>query len=152
AFGLLRCCEEMEGLQGSRLGWRQEAEWFAVLETERPADPESLVAALATRQQQRPGARELNWADALKIPQGRYRDALREREEDLKEGRRAFADFLAAFACECWADDNGQLEPTAFSMTSGRQMFLKEARTLARRLAEGISIGRRKKTPQEMFR
>jgi hypothetical protein len=37
-------------------------------------------------------------------------------------------------------------------MTSGQQKFLKEARTLARRLAEGISIGRRKKTPQEMFR
>src|SRR5262249_4352143 len=61
-------------------------------------------------------------------------------------------DFLAAFASEPGVDEDGQLEPTAFYMTSGRQEFLKEARTLAGKLANGVSIGRQKKTCEGMFR
>jgi hypothetical protein len=151
AFGLLRCCEEMDDFRGARLGWKHAADWSAVLETSCSATPESLIGALVTRQKQRAEGRELNWARNMKTTKETYLEAAGEAAEDLQEGRRAYADFLAAFACELQVDDSGQLEPTAFYMTSGRQEFLKEARTLAGRLAEGIKLGRRKKGPEEMF-
>src|SRR4051794_20686560 len=75
AFGLLRCCEEMEGFRGSRLGWRAQPDWFAVLETDGSADPESLVAALVTRQQGRSDAPELNWARTIKAREDYLRAA-----------------------------------------------------------------------------
>ncbi len=152
AFGLLRCCEEMEAFRGVRLGWRPDPEWFAVLETDGPTDPDALVAALVARQQGRPEAGELNWARTIKTSTGQYLEATRAACEELGQGRRAYADFLVAFGCELKADEEGQMEPTAFYMTSGRQEFLKEARTLAARLAGGIKLGRRKKGPEEMFR
>jgi hypothetical protein len=123
-----------------------------VLETSCSATPESLIGALGTRQKQREERRELNWARNIKTDREKtYMNAVSEAVEDLQQGQRAYADFLAAFACELQVDDNDQLEPTAFYMTSGRQEFLKEARTLAGRLAEGIKLGRRKKSPEEMF-
>src|SRR5262245_7949630 len=151
AFGLLRCCEEMDGFRGSRLGWKAGPDWFAVLETDGPVDQEVLITALVARQQGRPGAPEVNWARTIKAREDYLRAAC-EAGGALQQGRRAFADFLTAFACELRADEEGRLEPTAFSMTSGRQEFLKEARTLAGRLAKGIKFGRRTKTPAEMFR
>jgi hypothetical protein len=147
AFGLLRCCEELDGFRGARLGWRPPA-WHAVLEAEAEGGVDGLIGALAARQPERPGAPELNWASTLKVPRDTYLGALR----GVGEGQRCFADFLAAFACELWAGDDGLLEPTAFYMTSGRQEFLKEARTLATRLATGVSIGRRRKGTDELFR
>jgi hypothetical protein len=152
AFGLLRSCQETDDFRGSRLGWRRASDWHAVLQTDRPAMAESLVAALVARQKQRAEGRELNWARTIKTARKTYLDAAEEAGQDVQEGRRSYADFLAAFACELQVDDNDQLEPTAFYMTSGRQEFLKEARTLAGRLAEGIKLGRRKKGPEEMFR
>lgn len=151
AFGLLRSCEEMDGFCGSRLGWRREADWFAVLQTEEEVGPEELVKSLVARQKQRPEGRELNWARTIKTSRTSYREATSEARNALREGHRAFAGFLSAFACDLCADDNDQLEPTAFYMTSGRQEFLKEAQSLAKRLAQGISIGRRKKTSAELF-
>jgi hypothetical protein len=152
AFGLLRCCEEMEGFQGARLGWTSAPDWFAVLETDGPADGDSLVAALVARQKNRSEACELNWASTLKTAKQDYLTAASQSADALNNGHRYFADFLTSFACELQTDDNGQLEPTAFYMTSGQQKFLKEARTLADRLAKGIKIGRRKKGPEELFR
>lgn len=151
AFGLLRCCEEMDDFRGSRLGWRRASDWLAVLETSCSATPESLIGALVARQKQRVNGRELSWARNIKTTREKYLDAADEATKDLQEGRRTFADFLSAFACELGTNDNDQLEPTAFYMTSGRQEFLKEACTLAGRLAEGIKLGRRKKGPEELF-
>jgi hypothetical protein len=151
AFGLLRCCEEMDDFRGACLGWRPNPEWSAVLRTEQPADADSLVAALVERQKGRPEGRELNWAQTLKTSPEDYLEAAREAGKELAEGRRAYADFLAAFACELCADEDGKLSPTAFYVTSGQQKFLKEARTVADRLANGIKLGRRKKSPEEMF-
>jgi hypothetical protein len=151
AFGLLRCCEEMDGFRGARLGWKENPDWFVFLETEKAVDAESLVAALVARQQQRSEAPELNWARVIKTAQQEYLKAASASADELAGGRRCCADFLAAFACELATDDDGKLRATAFSMTSGRQEFLKEARTLADRLAKGVKIGRRKKTPGEMF-
>jgi hypothetical protein len=142
----------MEGFRGSRLGWTPDPEWSAALETDRPAGAELLIAALAARQKGRPAGRELRWAQTLKTEREDYLKAAGEAEEDLEGGRRAYADFLASFACELCVDDESQLEPTAFYMTSGQQKFLKEARALAERLASGIKLGRRKKGPEEMFR
>jgi hypothetical protein len=142
----------MEGFCRSRLGWRREADWFAVLTTEEKLAPEDLVAALVARQKQRPAGRELNWARTIKTDRTCYVDALAKAKKDLQEGKRSYADFLTAFASDLGTDDNDQLKPTAFYMTSGKQEFLKEARNLANRLVEGVSIGRRKKTSAEMFR
>jgi hypothetical protein len=152
AFGLLRCCEEMDGFRGARLGWRQAAGWRAVLRTDRPATAEELVSALAARQKGRADSRELNWARNIKTASASYRSALEEARNSTHPGERGYADFLAAFASEPGVDEDGQLEPTAFYMTSGRQEFLKEARTLAGKLANGVSIGRQKKTCEGMFR
>jgi hypothetical protein len=151
AFGLLRCCDEIDDLRDSRLGWRRDPDWTAVLETNQGTSAESLVAGLVTRQKQRVDGRELNWTKNIKTSREAYLAAAGQAVEDLQEGRRTYADFLTAFGSELGTDDNGQLAPTAFYMTSGRQEFLKEARTLAGRLAEGIKLGRRKKTPEEMF-
>src|SRR5262249_897140 len=145
------CCEDMDGFRGARLGWCREPSWHAVLETDQPAGREGLVAALVARQKGRPTGRELNWASTLKTAPTEYLKAADEAREDLRQGRRAYADFLTSFACELGTDDSGQLEPTAFYMTSGQQQFLKEARNLARSVAEGVKNGRRKKTSEALF-
>jgi hypothetical protein len=109
------------------------------------------VEALVARQQKRSGACELNWARTIKTARGEYLKAVRQAVEHAQAGCRAFADFLTAFACELQADEKDQVAPTAFYMTSGRQEFLKEARALAARLAQGIKVGLRTKSPQELF-
>jgi hypothetical protein len=152
AFGLLRCCGEMDGFRDARLGWQPDPEWSAVLEADASISSEELVAALVSRQQQRPTSAELNWARTIRTSTGEYLEAARGACEELRQGCRTYADFLVAFGCELEANDEGQIEPTAFYMTSGRQEFLKEARTLAARLVGGIKFGRRKKGPEEMFR
>jgi hypothetical protein len=152
AFGLLRCCEEMDGWRGSRLGWNPDPHWMPVLESKASMSQESLIVALVARQQGRPGAPEVNWAQTLKVPREEYLDATREAADELRDGRRGYADFLAAFACEVQVDENGQVLPSHFYMTSGQQRFLKEARALASGLAKGIKVGRRKKSPAEMFK
>src|SRR5262249_30988777 len=52
---------------------------------------------------------------------------------------------------ELWTDEQGQLVPTAFYMTSGQQKFLKEVRRLVENVATGTRIGRRTKAAAEMF-
>jgi hypothetical protein len=149
AFGLLRCCEELPGLQGSRLAWRKMPGWTAALHPCAQVDGEQLVEALVGRMRERHHARELNWVRNLKKGKETYPDAAR---EAMKAGNRAYADFLAAYACEVQNKDREQLEPTAFFMTSCRQEFPEEARKLARSLAGGISVGRRKKSPTDRFK
>ncbi len=149
AFGLLRCCEEIPGFQGARLAWRNMPGWCAILHANGKVDGEQLVAALVTRMSGRNQARELNWVRNLKKGKEAYPEAAR---EAMKAEERGYADFLAAYACEVQDPEKDQLEPTAFFMTSGQQEFPGEARMLAERLSKGISIGRRKKSPAEMFR
>jgi hypothetical protein len=152
AIGLLRCCGEMAGVGPARLYWKKEADWVAVLQTEDPLSADELVAALVARQRERPGRRELRWAENIKTDPAAFALAAREAAGQASQGQRGYADFLAAFACELATTPQGDLEPTAFYMTSGQQKFLKEARTLAGRLGTGVSLGRRKKGPEEMFR
>jgi hypothetical protein len=149
ALGLLRVCEELPGFQGARLAWRKMPGWCATLHPKAPADNEQLVTALVARMRERHRARELNWVRNLKKGRETYPEAAR---AALGEEHCGYADFLAAYACEVQDPDREQLEPTAFFMTSGRQEFPEEARKLAERLATGISIGRRKKTPADMLR
>jgi hypothetical protein len=152
AFGLLRCCEELDGFRGARLAWRQGARWYAVLYPPEPAGPDELVAAQVARQRGRADRPELTWADVIQVESGLFVKAARAAEDDVAAGRRAYADFLSAFGCELCTNDAGRLSATAFSMTSGQQKFLKEVRTLAARLADGVSVGRRSKSPEELFR
>jgi hypothetical protein len=151
AFGLLRCCPETAA-GDARLSWGREGDWFARLGTERPLTADDLVAALAARQAGRCGRPELHWTDNIKTEPDAFTDAARSALGQATPERREYADFLAGFACEVATTDRGDLQPTAFYMTSGRQEFLKEARTVATRLGSGISLGRRKKPPEELFR
>jgi len=150
AFGLLRCCEEMEGLQGARLGWRKGAGWTAYLVTE-GATPDSLVAALASRQKDRAKAPELNWSSDLKTDVPTLLKALAGAEAQLEGGDRAYADFLASFAFELCADDNDKVEATPFCMTSGQQRFLKEVKSLAAAVTAGIGAGKQRRPAEALF-
>jgi hypothetical protein len=152
AFGLLRCCDDMPAVGRARLSWRTEGDWVAVLETEQPLSADGLISALAIRQPGRCGRPDLHWADNPKTEPGLFRGAAQASLREATPERRDYADFLAAFACEVATVDSGDLEPTAFYMTSGRQEFLKEARTLAGRLGSGITLNRRRKGAEEMFR
>lgn len=152
AFGLLRCCPDLDGFSEARLGWRRGADWLAVLDTGSTAGPDELVQALADRQKQRPGASELNWTDNIKTKRESYLKAATEAREPLSRGDRTYADFLVAFGSELQTDDDGTLTPTAFYMTSGQQLFLKEARNTCLSLAQGAKVRRRRKTCEEMFR
>jgi hypothetical protein len=149
AFGLLRCCQELDGFRGARLSWCQEADWFAVLECGETGD---LVKALVQRQQRRPTGHEWNWADTLRTPRDRYLDAVAAARSDLEVGDRHYADFLVAFACDVPVGDGKDVQPTAFYMTSGQQEFLKEARKLAKYLVNVAIFGRQRKTAAEMFK
>jgi hypothetical protein len=152
AFGLLRCCEGLPAAGPSRLSWEKGADWFPVLTTDKPLAAEGLVAALADRQGGRATGPELHWADTIKTSPEKFQAAARQALGEAAAGRREFADFLAAFACDLATGEDGELEPTAFYMTSGRQEFLKEARGLCGKLVSGISLNRRAKAPQELFR
>jgi hypothetical protein len=152
AFGVLRCCDELDGFWGARLSWRREGTWAAVLHTPTDSTPDELVAALAARQRGRDRRPELTWADTLQVEPGVFLEAARAAEDGLAAGSRDFAYFLCAFGCELCAGKTGRLEPTAFSMTSGQQKFLKECRALAGRLATGVKVGRRTKAPTDLFR
>jgi hypothetical protein len=152
AIGLLRCCERLPGVGPSRLFWRRDADWCAVVQTDSPLSPDDLVVALVTRQLGRAARPELYWADDLKTDLDTYRAAAAAAVQEALAGHREYADYLAAFACDAGADSEGELRPTAFHMTSGQQKFLKEVRGLAGRLTAGVSVSRRRKGAAEMFR
>jgi hypothetical protein len=152
ALGLLRCCEDMATVGPARLSWNKEAGWVAVLHTGHPVSADELVAALVARQRDLSARPELNWADNIKTNPATFAAAAKEAVGGARPDHRDFADFLAAFGCELVMTGRGDLEPTAFYMTSGQQKFLKEVRNLCGRLASGLSIGRRKKGPEEAFR
>jgi hypothetical protein len=152
AFGLLRCCDDVPATGRARLSWSKEGDWVAVLETGRPLSADGLISALASRQPGRCGRPELHWADSPRTEPHVFTDAARSAVRQATPERREYADFLAAFACEVATTDSGGLEPNAFYMTSGRQQFLKEARTLATRLGSGITLNQRRKGAEEMFR
>ena len=152
AFGLIRCCQEMEGFVGAKLAWQKGADWFAVLHTEQSRDAEELIQALAKRQKERPSAPEVNWTNNIKTAPEVFVKAAKEAQLELAEGKRGFADFLSAFTCEIQDYDGDKLVPTLFYMTSGKQEFLKEVRNLSKSLANGVRVGRIRKTTDDMFR
>jgi hypothetical protein len=152
ALGLLRCCQEVEALGPLRLSWKKESDWLAVLHAGRPRSATDLLSGLVARQQGRPDSPELTWAKNIKTAPEIFRDAARSAAASTTPTDRRYADFLAAFTCDLATNFKGDLEPTAFYMTSGRQEFLKEACGLAGRLASGVSLNRQRKGPEEMFR
>lgn len=151
AFGILRCFHEAGAFGGVRLAWRKEADWLPVLFTKQPITGEDLIGVLVAHLAKQAARPELHWADNIKTSPDKFREAACQAVEDASPARRAYADFLAAFGCELALTRKGELEPTAFYMTSGRQEFLKEMRNLASRVTSGISFGRRKKVPAEIF-
>src|ERR1019366_10650811 len=97
AIGLLRCCQDLAGVDGARLGWRREGDWVAVLKTEPEVSEDSLIEMLAIRQQTRLSAPEMNWTDDIKTTHETFLAAARDANQELLQGRRGFADYLNAF-------------------------------------------------------
>jgi hypothetical protein len=148
AFGVLRCCHETGVLGTVRLAWQKEADWWPELHTSQPVTAEDLIGLLLGRVAKQSERPELHWAANIKTTPVDYRKAAEQAMEAASPTCRQYADFLAAFTCQLATTPKGDLEPTAFYMTSGRQEFLKEVRSLASR----VSQGRPKKRPEEMFR
>ena len=68
------------------------------------------------------------WADDIKTDPGVFRDEAVRAAAAAAAGRRGHADFLAAFGCELAVGRAGELEPTAFHMTSGDDVFWSQPR------------------------
>jgi hypothetical protein len=133
------------------MSWKREADWLPVLQTGTPVSARDLVSLLVNRHRACPARPELSWADNIKTLPGQFQAVARQAVDQATPDQREYADFLAAFACDLVTNPKGELEPTAFYMTSGRQEFLKEVRSLAGRVSSGIPLGRRRKTPEELY-
>ncbi|HEX8204335.1 MAG TPA: hypothetical protein VF590_27905 [Isosphaeraceae bacterium] len=159
AFGLLRCCEELAP-DTTRLRWESRGDWFAVLESTRFQSTDELITELAKRQPGRADAPELRWAkdknDDIRASADLFREVATEAVsaavEETTGNKRYFADFLSGFTSGFATNEKDELEPTRFYMTSGRQVFLKEVRKLAVGLASGLTVNRRDKAPDVLFR
>jgi hypothetical protein len=80
----------------------------------------------------RRGASELTWCDDLKVTLQEYHHIADEWVTSLTPQYRETADFLVAFGSELIAMNSkpDTVKPTALHMTSGRQKFLHQLRTL----------------------
>lgn len=124
AFGLLRVCNEIPTLQGARLGWTWEHDWTAVLSTPEEIQGDELILLLSARQQRRP-LDIFSWSDDLKVEPKEYHDLLVHYAEAATVHNRLDADYIAAFGSDIvTARSTGNVKPTAFHMTAGRQKFL----------------------------
>jgi hypothetical protein len=150
AFGLLRVCAGMNGLDDVRLRWHEDA-LTAVLSITPPLTDDELIERLVGRQAGRAKAIEFNWADDIRTDPNRFADAA----EEARADRRA-QDFLAAYGCILALDGKQNLKPSAFHMTSGQQKFLEKTREIAESLEPVKGAAKRRKqqlrTPADAFR
>lgn len=151
ALGVLRGCADVEGFREARLSWRDQGGWRAVLHTPRVETVESLAEILRSRAATRAAAPELNWSDTPRVNAEAFRVAALEGLTEWAGGRSGLADQLPAQACDA-VPTGESVTTTALLMTSGRQLFLREARGAVEAVANGLKIGRRKKSSGELFR
>jgi hypothetical protein len=125
AFGLLRLCSEIPELAGARLHWTWEQDWRAVLRTPESIGQEDLVELLVLRQNDR-SLSVFNWSDDIKVEPEEYREQMLSHVINATLCNRLDADYFAAYGSEIIPDQSkGNVKPTAWHMTAGRQKFLK---------------------------
>lgn len=150
AFGVLRICQRLPGLEGSKLAWKAGGGGdFAVLWAPGGTTAGALVAALAKDVKQAAARDELNWEEQIKTQtpiQFRARA-----EAALKAGEWETAEWLAAFASELVCGRDEKIDVTPFDMSVARQKFLADARKLAAGLGED-KPGRNAKPAEESYR
>ncbi len=136
AFGLLRCCDQMEETAESKLSWQYDGDWVGVLHVACDLSREQLVAALVEHQRGRSHAAFLTWNDDIKVPPPEFARHLRAARSAASPSHREAADFFAAYGSELATDKTAKknVKPTAFHMTAGQQKFIKSVRELAKSL------------------
>jgi hypothetical protein len=150
AFGVLRVCQRLPGLAGSKLGWKSGGGGdFGVLTVPGETTPEALVATLVEDVKKAAARWELNWEEQIKTqtPE-QFRAAA---VAALEEGAWETAGWFAAFASELVYGDDEKIDATPFDMSVARQKFLADARKLAAGLAEDRP-GKKSKSAAESYR
>jgi hypothetical protein len=150
ALGALRACADLDGFREARLSWRDAGGWRAVLHTAEVMTTDALVAGLCNRATGRAEVSELAWADTPRVSADIFRAALGGLEA-WSEGKAGQAEHLPAQACDA-VPTGEDVATTAFLVTSGRQLFLREARGAVGAVAKGQRVSRGKKAPEELFR
>lgn len=134
AFGLLRVCNEVPALEGTRLSWVWDHDWTAVLRTPEEIQKEELIRLLADRQQNR-SLDIFSWSDDIKGDLGEFHELLVQQAEAATINNRLAVDYFAAFGSDIvTARSTDEVKPTAFHMTAGRQKFLNSIQKLGNSL------------------
>jgi len=125
AFGLLRVCSECPALAGARLHWVWDQDWRAVLSTPDNISRGELIEQLVQHQKDR-SLDVFNWSDDIKMVPKDYRVKMLQHITNATLRNRLDADYFAAYGSEIVPDQSkGNVKPTAWHMTAGRQKFLK---------------------------
>lgn len=124
AFGVLRLCQDVPELKTSKLYWRMEDDWMAVLGIEADIKNDTFVELLVNRQESR-SLDTFNWSVDIRVNPQDYRNRLIDQAQKSAMGEHWHADYYAAYGSEYVMDGSkGLVKPTAFHMTSGQQKFL----------------------------
>jgi hypothetical protein len=139
AFGVLRICERIAGLRGSKLRWENNE--YAVLEIPGEAGEGWLVDALVEDVRSASEREELTWSEQIKTA---TLDTFRKKAATALEKRGDAAEWFAAFGTELQLDRSEEfIEPTPFDMSVARQKFLADALKLARSLTKNAETAYR---------
>lgn len=150
AFGVLRVCQRLPGLEGSKLAWKAGGGGdFAVLWAPGQTTPEALVEALVTDVKYAAARDELNGEEQIKT-QGPV-EFRKRAEAALEAGEWETAEWFAAFGSELVCGRDEKIDATPFDMSVARQKFLADARKLAAGLGED-KPGRNTKSAGESYR
>jgi hypothetical protein len=84
-----------------RLSWRLHGAWHPMLHATRPLQEASLVETLHTELQHMKGHPALALGDNLGVPPEVFYEYVQQAQSAASLGDRRWADFAAAFACEC---------------------------------------------------
>lgn len=155
AVGLLRVLASRGTFGEVTLGWDDDSSYSAVLHAEKECDEVRLVDDLLQHLSRRGslpifGGRGpdgiaiggTEWKD-IKVDPPLFREWLIATRPESHRGQREAADFLSAFGSELiTARSSGDLKPSAFHMTAGKQLFLVVCRNLANSLGPSAKGGR----------
>jgi hypothetical protein len=150
AFGVLRICQRLPGLEGSKLAWKAGGGGdHAVLWTPGETTRDVLVQALSGDVKQAAAREELTWEEQIKTQTpDQFRDGAK---DALERGAWETASWFVAFASELVCGRDEKIEATPFDMSVARQKFLADARKLAAGLGED-KPGRNAKSSAESYR
>ncbi len=116
-----------------RLSWRAAGAWRPVLHADRALGGNEVVMTLDRQLRDVEGQRAFELADNLKVNGEAFRAETQKAADSETPLDRRWAEFLAAFGCECIRTEDGLIGDTALRTMSGagHQHFLKFMRDLA---------------------